>query len=130
MEVDPNFGINYINLHFINDTYNVKLNCEPNSTNISKAICVGTFYNEGEYNLIYDNMKEINIQILVNNSPKLISFVPVYFLPNEQQSIFFYFEDAINSYKKRISLKDANNNNNPISCQNLNSNYSLNCSFY
>ena len=129
LEVDTNFGINYINLHFINDTNNVNLNCEPNSTNISKAICVGIFNETGEYNLIYDNMKEVDIKIQVFDGPKLISFVPVYFLPNEQQSIFFYFEDAINSYKKRISLKDANNNNNPISCQNLNSNYSLNCSF-
>jgi hypothetical protein len=63
LEVDPNFGINYINLHFINNTNYVKLNCEPNSTNISKAICVGIFNETGEYNLKYDNMKEINIQI-------------------------------------------------------------------
>jgi hypothetical protein len=75
-------------------------------------------------------MKEVDIKIQVIDGPKLISFVPVYFLPNEQQSIFFYFEDAINSYKNKISLRDANNNNNnPISCRNFNSNYFLNCSF-
>ena len=133
LDVDTNFGINFINLQFFNNNNNdnkVKLECEPNSTNVSKAICVGTFYNVGEYYLNYENIKENDIQILVNNYPKLISFVPVYFLPYQQQSIFFYFEDNIHSYKTKISLRDSNNNHiNPFSCQFLNSNFSLNCTF-
>ena len=75
-------------------------------------------------------MSQNDIQILVNNYPKLISFVPVYFLPYQQQSIFFYFEDNIHSYRTKISLRDSNNNHiNLISCQFLNSNFSLNCTF-
>ena len=131
MTVDTNFGISDINLKFIrdNNANTIDLNCEANSSDITKAICVGFFKYDGNYILNYENSKNFSFQIdVVNNGQNLIGFLPVHFLPFSEQSIYLYFDTDIYYSRNKISLRDVNNNI-ILSCNIFNSNHALICSF-
>ena len=132
LTVDTNFGISDINLKFIrdNNANTIDLNCEANSSDITKAICVGFFKYDGNYILNYENSKNFSFQIdVVNNGQNLIGFLPVFFLPFSEQSIYLYFDTDIYYSRNKISLRDVNNNIIILSCNIFNSNHALICSF-
>ena len=132
LTVDTNFGISDINLKFIrdNNANTIDLNCEANSSDITKAICVGFFKYDGNYILNYENSKNFSFQIdVVKNEHNLIGFMPVFFLPFSEQSIYLYFDTDIYYSRNKISLRDVNNNIIILSCNIFNSNHALICSF-
>ena len=131
LTVDTNFGISDINLKFIrdNNANTIDLNCEANSSDITKAICVCFFNNIGNYILNYENSKNFSFQIEVKNGQNLIGFMPVFFLPFSEQSIYLYFDTDIYYSRNKISLRDVNNNIIILSCNIFNSNHALICSF-
>ena len=131
LTVDTNFGISDINLKFIrdNNANTIDLNCEANSSDITKAICVCFFNNIGNYILNYENSKNFSFQIDVVDQQNLIGFLPVHFLPFSEQSIYLYFDTDIYYSRNKISLRDVNNNIIILSCNIFNSNHALICSF-
>ena len=130
LTVDTNFGIADVDIYltWIGENYkeNRWLNCEPDSSDNTKAICLGRFYEEGEYYLNVNETEFKDLTVTAKKVPRLINYSPISISPSLNSiSIILYFKEDISSYVNKIAFVGAETLT--PTCE-LSSNYALICS--
>ncbi len=80
LTVDTNFGIDHVYIEFINKShsypYDCMLECKPDSSDNTKAICESIIYEEGEFYLKVNQTNFEDLTVSAKKVPKLIDYSP------------------------------------------------------